>query len=51
MTQAEVEDILAKEGKITVDCEFCNRRYTVDVVDAERLLRVESGIVTPSTHH
>ncbi len=49
--RAEVEDILAKEGRITVDCEFCNRRYTVDAVDAERLLRTPSEIVTPSTRH
>ena len=49
--RAEVEDILAKEGRITADCEFCNHRYTFDAVDAERLLRVPSEIVMPSTRH
>ena len=49
--RAELEDILAQEGRITVDCEFCNRRYTVDAVDAERLLRAEAEIVMPSTRH
>ncbi len=49
--RAEVEDILAKEGKITVDCEFCNHRYTFDVVDAERLLRTQSEIGSSSTRH
>ncbi len=49
--RAEVEDILAKEERITVDCEFCNRRYTFDAVDAERLLRAPSEIVAPSTRH
>lgn len=49
--RAELEDILAKEGGITVDCEFCNHRYTLDAVDAERLLRAQSEIVTPSTRH
>lgn len=34
---AEVQDILRQEGRITVDCEFCNQRYEFDAVDAEQL--------------
>lgn len=34
----ELEEILAEQGEITVDCEFCNRRYSFDAVDAEALL-------------
>jgi molecular chaperone Hsp33 len=34
---AEVESILAEQGVITVTCEFCQRPYRFDAVDAERL--------------
>jgi len=30
----EVEQILAEQGQVEVDCEFCNARYTFDAVDA-----------------
>lgn len=33
----EVESILAEQGKVEVDCEFCNARYTFDTVDAAAL--------------
>jgi molecular chaperone Hsp33 len=33
----EVMDIIDKEGLVEINCEFCNRRYTFDVVDAEQL--------------
>jgi molecular chaperone Hsp33 len=36
--QAELEEILREEGKISVDCEFCNRHYAFDRVDLEALL-------------
>ncbi len=49
--RSEIEDILAKEGRIKVGCEFCNRSYTFDAVDAERLLRVDTAAATPSTRH
>jgi molecular chaperone Hsp33 len=35
--QAEVRDILAEQGKVTVTCEFCHRPYTFDAVDVEML--------------
>jgi len=33
----EVQSILKEQGRIDVDCEFCGRRYSFDVVDAESL--------------
>lgn len=33
----EVMDIIAKEGAVEVNCEFCNRHYSFDVVDVEQL--------------
>lgn len=33
----ELQDILAQEGSIKVDCEFCNEQYLFDAVDVEAL--------------
>ena len=47
----EVHSILEEQGKIDVDCEFCNRHYNFDAVDAEQLFAAE--VVSPpgSTRH
>lgn len=37
----EIESIIAEQGHVEVDCEFCNARYTFDSVDAAGLF-VES---------
>jgi molecular chaperone Hsp33 len=34
---AEVEGILAERGTVGVDCEFCNRRYEFDALEARAL--------------
>jgi molecular chaperone Hsp33 len=34
---AEIESILAELGAVGVDCEFCNRRYEFDAVEARAL--------------
>lgn len=34
---AEVHSILEERGAVDVDCEFCGKRYSFDVVDAESL--------------
>jgi molecular chaperone Hsp33 len=34
---AEVESILAEQGSIDVNCEFCNRRYDFDAIEARAL--------------
>ena len=36
--KAEVEDLLLKEGQVTVTCEFCNEQYTVGRAELESLL-------------
>ncbi len=41
----EVNSILAERGSIEVDCEFCNRHYGFDPVDAEQLFAAQ--VVTP----
>lgn len=47
----EVHSILAEQGKIEVDCEFCNRHYAFDAVDAEQLFAAEVLTQPGSTRH
>lgn len=50
--RAEVEAALAaREGEIEVTCEFCAARYTLDAIDAERLLAVAPSAPASSTPH
>lgn len=35
---AELQEILAEQGNIEVNCEFCGNRYTYDAVDVEQLI-------------
>ena len=48
---AEVRSIVAERGEVDVNCEFCNKRYALDAVDAEQIFVAE--VVTPvaSTRH
>ncbi len=42
----EVGQILAEQGKISVNCEFCGAHYAFDAVDAEQVL--SAGFVAPA---
>ena len=46
--RAELDDLLSAEGQIEVRCEFCNKAYTLDAVDVERLL-ADEGPVLPAS--
>jgi molecular chaperone Hsp33 len=35
--QAEIDSILAEQGSVTMDCEFCNRRYVFSESDLSSL--------------
>ena len=48
--RAEVDEALAAQGAIEVTCEFCNRLYRIDAVDAELLFR-ERGAEASETRH
>lgn len=48
---AEVQSILQEQGNVDVHCEFCNRRFTYDAVDAEQLFAAESGNPASPTRH
>lgn len=47
----ELQDILAKEGSISVNCDFCNQHYGFDAVDVEQLFAEQpQPSVTPTRH-
>lgn len=47
----EIQSILADEGKISVNCEFCNQLYEFDSVDAAMLFADEVPPEIPPTSH
>lgn len=42
----EVKSILEERGRVDVNCEFCNRHYALDRVDAEQIFA--SDVLTPA---
>lgn len=49
--RSEVEDILAEQGAVEIDCEFCNRQYRLDPVDAYRLFSDAVPHQAPASMH
>ena len=47
----EVQDILQEQGKIKVDCEFCNAHYEFDSVDVEAIFASSNQPSVPDTKH
>ena len=33
----EIQQILAEQGEISIQCEFCNEMYRYDAIDVEKL--------------
>ena len=48
---AEVQSILQEQGAVDIHCEFCNKQYKYDSVDAEQLFAAESGAPASPTRH
>lgn len=49
---AEVRSIIAEQGRVSVDCEFCNQNYVFDPVDVEKLFAAGDHQPTvPRTRH
>ncbi|MGH8149399.1 MAG: Hsp33 family molecular chaperone HslO [Steroidobacteraceae bacterium] len=44
---AEVRDVLAEQGSVTVTCDFCSRPYRFDAVDVEQLLAAGATAEAP----
>jgi molecular chaperone Hsp33 len=51
MGRREVDDILAEQGIIEVTCEFCNRDYRFDPVDAHELFADVVPAAAPGSRH
>ena len=47
----EVRSILTERGAVEVNCEFCNRHYVFDAVDAEQVFASEIVTRVASTRH
>jgi molecular chaperone Hsp33 len=47
----EVQDILAKEGSVSVNCDFCNQHYGFDAVDVEQLFTEQPQPSVAPTRH
>ncbi|OFZ96980.1 MAG: molecular chaperone Hsp33 [Betaproteobacteria bacterium RBG_19FT_COMBO_58_11] len=47
----EVRSILSEQGRIDVDCEFCNQHYSFDPVDAEQIFAAEVLTQAGTTRH
>ncbi len=48
---AEVRAILDERDNVEVTCEFCNRAYHYDSVDAEQLFAASAPLPAPATRH
>ena len=46
----EARDIIAKQGSIEIDCEFCNTHYGLDSVDVERLFSNTTAPASDTLH-
>ncbi|HET9702157.1 MAG TPA: Hsp33 family molecular chaperone HslO [Burkholderiales bacterium] len=49
--QGEVSNVAVEQGKVEVNCEFCNRHYTFDRVDVEQIFAAETLVPPPSSRH
>lgn len=50
--RTEADDILAEQGRISVDCEFCGAHYAFDAVDVEAIFAIGSQPPpVPHTEH
>jgi molecular chaperone Hsp33 len=47
----QLDDLIAERGLIEVTCEFCNRRYHFDAVDARGLFTGVVNATAPSAQH
>jgi len=49
--RAEVRSIVSERGAVEVNCEFCNRRYSLDAVDAEQIFAAQFVARASRTRH
>ena len=44
----EVRGVIAERGEVEVHCEFCNRRYALDAIDAEEIFAAAVTVAAPA---
>ena len=49
--KAEVDDMIAKQEKVSITCEFCNQHYPFDSVDLELLFKRDADQPISATRH
>ena len=47
--EVEANELLKEQGEISVDCEFCNTKYTLDGVDVKRIFTENKASILPSS--
>ncbi len=47
--EVEANGLLKEQGEISVDCEFCNTKYTLDGVDVKRIFTENEVSILPSS--
>jgi molecular chaperone Hsp33 len=47
----EVNSIIEEQGRIEVNCDFCNAHYAFDKIDAAQLLVTEAAVITSPKIH
>jgi molecular chaperone Hsp33 len=48
--QGEVESIVAEQGRVSVDCDFCHQGYVFDAIDAAQVFVAGGGPTGESRH-
>ncbi|HYN79727.1 MAG TPA: Hsp33 family molecular chaperone HslO [Lamprocystis sp. (in: g-proteobacteria)] len=51
MGESEVQAIVTEQGALEVTCEFCNRPYRLDAVDADQLFAASAPHQAPALRH
>ena len=47
----EINSIIEEQGKIEVNCDFCNAHYAFDKIDATQLMVTEVAVTTSPKIH
>jgi molecular chaperone Hsp33 len=47
----EINNIVEEQGKIEVNCDFCNAHYAFDKIDAAQLMVTEAAVITSPKIH
>ena len=48
--EIEATELVKKQGAINVDCEFCNKKYTLDNIDVIRIFSEKESFSLPNTN-